>query len=234
MIMHNLLKYFLSCCLLLLLYSSTVLADQQQDPALTQAMLNQYSLISPQILAGRHYWVEIALKSDMSLGEAGFETGIGYRFNYFGTDLRLAFGKTTYGKIRSLAAHNLNTDTTQNAEIFLSRNKSDSWNYWSLEPGLSVASRLLSGQLSELTERARVGFIYGKYTDNVYQIPFTSYILSVESSIIYQRPDTPWSLCGSLNWNTGMLVRYYDEPNKQSYGLPASWLGSSLALQYAF
>jgi hypothetical protein len=235
--MKTQLKYFLACTLLVFTFSYKALADQQQDPALTKAMLNQYSLITPQILAERHYWLELGLQSDIGLSEAGVQTGIGYRLNYFGIDFRFSAGKTSYRKIHSLASHNQLTEVDPNPEIDLTRNKSDSWSYWSLEPGFSISSRLFSGYLPKFTERVRVGLNYGSYEDNINHIPFKSYILNVETSVIYQlRPDYPWSLCGSLNWNSGMLVRYYvdSEGKNQSYGLPASWVGTSLGMLYSF
>lgn len=235
--MKTQLKYFLTCNLLAFAFNFKAMADQQQDPALTKAMLNQYSLISPQILAERHYWLELGLLSDFGLSESGLLTGIGYRLNYFGFDFRFSAGKTTYRKLHSLASHNQSTDTSSHPEIDLPRSKTDSWSYWSIEPGFSISNRLFSGYLPQFTERVRVGFNYGNYNDNVNNIPFKSYILNVETSIIYQlKPEDPWSLCGSLNWNTGMLVRYYvdSEGKNQSYGLPASWLGTSIGMLYTF
>jgi hypothetical protein len=230
-------QYFLSCTLLVFALSFNVFADQQQDPELTRAMLNKYSLISPQVLAERHYWVEMGMQSDLGLSEAGIQTGIGYRLNYFGADIRVSAGKTSYRKINSLALKNENTETPLTPEIDLPRNKSDSWSYWSLEPGFSISDRFFTGYLPKFTERVRVGFNYGNYEDTVNHIPFKSFILNVESSIIYQlKPESPWSLCGSINWSSGMLVRYYvdSEGKNQSYGLPASWVGTSLGMIYAF
>jgi hypothetical protein len=212
-------------------------ADQQQDPALTTNMLNRFSLVSPQVLAKRHYWMEVGLQSDLGFYGAGLQTGIGYRLNYFGFDLRLSAGKTSYGMINSIVTYTQNSTNAQNAEVTILRSKSDSWNYWSIEPGLSISSRLFSGSLSQFTERVRVGFIYGNFKDSVNNIPFKSFILNAETSLIYQLiPNGPWSMCGSLSWNSGMLVRRYQDSlgDNQSYALPIGWIGSSLSMQYAF
>ena len=214
--------------------SFTATADQQQDPELVNSMLSKYSLMNPQILANRHFWLELAMQNNLSFNEPGLLAGIGYRINYLGFDLRLTKGKSSYGKIKRLALHNENTDPSDNIEIDLPRNKSDLWSHWSVGPGFSISSKFFSGFLSGVTERVRAGFTFGNYNDDINNIPFKSYILNVETSVLFQLGSSPWSLCGSLNWNSGMLVRDYKDGELEPYGLPVSWVGSSLGLEYAF
>ena len=233
--MKNQLKYFISCCFLIVAMNFTALADQQQDPALIQSMLSKYSLLTPQILANRHYWLELALQNTLYFNEPGLLAGFGYRVHSLGFDLRFTKGKSSYGEIKRLAAHNTNTDSSENTEIDLQRNKSDKWSHWAIGPGFSVSNQFFSGFLSGLTERVRASFAYGNYRDEANNIPFKSYIFSADTSVIYQlKPTSPWSICGSLNWNTGMLVRDYKDTPIKSYGIPVSWVGSSLGLEYAF
>jgi len=233
--MKNQLKYFISCSFLIFAMTFTARADQQQDPALVQSMLTKYSILSPQILTNRHYWLELALPNNLHFNEPGLLAGFGYRFQYLGFDLRFTKGKTSYREINSLAVHNTNTESSENTEIDLLRNKNDKWSYWSVGPGFSVSNQFFSDFLAGFTERVRVGFAYGNYKDEANNIPFISYILSAETSVIYQfKPTSPWSVCGSLNWNTGMLARDYNDTQVRSYGIPISWVGSSLGLEYAF
>jgi hypothetical protein len=233
--MKNQLRNILTFIFLFFAVIFNVSADQQQDPALIQDMLAKYSLITPQILAKRHYWLELALANNLGFNEPGLMAEIGYRMNYFGFDLRLAKGKSSYGDMRNLATSNVNTDPSENTEIDLPRNNTDLWGHWSVGPGFSVANQFFSGVLSRFTERVRAGIAIGNYNDDVNHIPFKSYIFNVETSVVYQlRPNAPWSLCGSLNWNSGMLVRDYSDTQLKSYGLPISWIGSSLGLEYAF
>lgn len=226
--------------IIILLYSIlsfSTFADQQQDPALTRNMLNQYSLVSPQVLLDRHYWFELGIQSDIGFNSAGIQTGIGYKLNYFGFDLRFSLGKTNYGTIRNITTYSQTSEYANYAEIVIPRSKSDSWSYAHIEPGLSITSRFFSGYLPQLTERVRVGFIYGNFKDSVNQIPFRSYILNAETSLIYQmNPNDPWSICGSLYLKSGMLVRYYQDSqgNNQSYGLPTGWLGTNVSMIYDF
>jgi hypothetical protein len=212
-----------------------VFADQQQDPALIQAMIAKYSLMPPQILAKRHYWLELALQNNLGFNEPGLMVGIGYRMNYFGFDIRFTKGKSSYGEMIRLATQNVNTEPSENAEIDLQRNKSDLWGHWSICPGFSVSNQFFSGILSRFTERVRAGVAIGNYDDEINHIPFKSYILNVETSVVYQiKPNSLWSLSGSVNWNSGTLVRNYGDAQLISYGLPVSWIGSSLGLEYAF
>ncbi len=233
--MKNQLKYFVACIFLVFAISFKAAADQQQDPALIQSMLSKYSLKNSQILANRHFWLELGVQNNLSFNEPGLLVGIGYRMNYFGFDFRFSKGKSSYGEIRRLATPNESTESSDNIEIDLPRNKSDLWSHWSIDPGLSVSNQFFSGLLSGFTERVRVGFTYGNYNDDVNNIPFKSYIFNVETSVLFQLiPSTPWSLSASLNWNSGMLVRDYGDAQLNSYGLPVSWVGSSLGLEYAF
>ena len=216
--------------------SFSIWADQQ-DPALTKAMLDRYSLISPTVLENHHYWIELGYQSDLGFNQSGLQTGVGYRLNYFGFDMRFSSGKTTYGMFHKLEPYNSNKEYADNSESVLSRKDSDSWSYWYLEPGLSISGRYFSGILPQFTERVRVGFIYGNFKDNVNHIPFKSFVLNAETSLIYQlNPNSPWSLCGSLNWNSGMLVRYYVNTSglSKSYGIPADWIGTTLGMIYSF
>ena len=228
------LRYFFSCSFLIFAMSFSAAADQQQDPELIRSMLSKYSLMNPQILANRHFWLELGMQNNLSFNEPGLLAAIGYRINYLGFDLRLTKGKSSYGEIRRLASRNENTDPSDNIEIDLARNKSDLWSHWSISPGLSVSNQFFSGFLSGVTERVRAGFTFGKYNDDVNDIPFKSYILNVETSVLFQLKSSPWSLCGSLNWNSGMLVRDYKDSDLIPYGIPVSWVGSSLGLEYAF
>jgi hypothetical protein len=229
------LKNFLSCILVVFAISFNASADQQQDPALIQSMISKYTLTSPQILANRHFWLDLALQNNLGFKEPGLLAGIGYRINYLGIDIRYNKGKSSYGEIRRLAAENTSTDPSDNAEIDLARNKSDLWSHSSVGLGFSVANQFFSGFLSAVTERVRTSIAYGNYNDDVNNIPFKSYIFNVETSILYNlKPKGPLSLCASLNWNTGTLVRDYGIAQSETYGLPVSWVGSSLGLEYAF
>lgn len=235
--MKGSIRNYFSFGLVIFVMSFNLLADQKQDPALTTSMLNRYSLVSPQVLAKRHYWMEIGIQSDTGLNETGLQAGIGYRLNFFGFDLHFSAGKTNYGMIRNVVTYTQSSDNAQNAEIVIPRSKSDSWSYLYFGPGLSITSRLFSGYLPQFTERVRVGMVYGNFNDNVNQIPFKSFILNAETSLIYQlKPENHWSICGSLNLNSGMLVRYYQNSQgiKQSYGIPIGWIGTSISMLYDF
>lgn len=211
-------------------------ADQQQDPALLQSMLSKYTLKTPHVLAERHYFLDLALQNNLDFNEPGVLVGVGYRFNYFGFDLRFSKGQNSYGEIRRLAPKNDYEGSSDNAEIDIARNKTDLWSHWSFGPGFSVSNQFFSGFLAGLTERARAGFAYGNYNDDANNIPFQSYILSIEASVLYQLfPTSPWSLSASLNWNIGSLVRDYSgNPHYSSYAIPVSWVGSSVGIEYTF
>lgn len=211
-------------------------ADQQQDPALVQSMLTQYSLISPQVLADRHFFLDLAVQNNFDFDEPGLQLGFGYRKSYLGFDLRFTKGRNSYGEIRHLAFSNSWDGYSDNAEIDIARAHSDMWSHWSIGPGFSVADKFFSSFLAGFTERVRAGFAFGNYNDEKNNIPFESYIFNIETSVLYQlNPTTPWSLSASLNWNTGMLVRDYgDDTQHHSYGIPVSWLGCSMGIEYAF
>ncbi len=229
------LKNLLFCSFVVFAISFNASADQQQDPALIKTMISKYTLTSPQILANHHYWLDLALQNNLSFNEPGLLAGIGYRINYFGFDIRFTKGKSSYGEIRRLAAHNTITEPSDNVEIELARNKSDLWSHSSVGLGFSVANQFFSGFLSAVTERVRTSIAFGNYNDDVNHIPFKSYIFNVETSILYNlKSKGPWSICASLNWNTGSLVRDYGITQSVTYGLPVSWVGSSLGLEYAF
>jgi hypothetical protein len=229
-------KYLFSYVLFLFLTSFSALADQPQDPALLQKMLSKYTLKSPQVLAERHFFLDLSLQNNLDFNEPGLQIGVGYRFNYFGFDIRFSKGQSSYGEIRRLSPKNAYEGSSDNAEIDIARNKTDLWSHWAIEPGFSVSNQFFSGFLAGLTERARAGLAYGNYNDDVNNIPFQSYILTIEASVLYQVfPTSPWSLYASLNWNTGSLVRDYSElPQNSSYALPVSWVGTSLGIEYTF
>jgi hypothetical protein len=228
-------QYFIYCILLSNLFFSNVFAEQNQDPALVQSMLSKYTLLTPQIQAKRHFFLDLALQNNLSLSEPGFHIGFGYRATYLGFDLRFTKGKNSFGEIRRLAQKDAYPGTDSNTEIDIARNKADLWNHWSFGPGFSVSDKFFSSFLSDFTERVRAAFEYGNYSDEVNNIPFQSYIFSVETSLLYQMNQfSPWSLNASLNWNSGMLVRDYRDSQLNSYGIPVSWIGCSLGLEYAF
>jgi hypothetical protein len=229
-------KYLFFYILFFTMLSFNASADQQQDPALLQNMLSKYTLKSPHVLADRHMFLDLALQNNLDFNEPGLQVGLGYRFNFFGFDLRFSKGQNSYGEIRRLAPKNDYEGSSDNSEIDLARNKTDLWTHWSFGPGFSVSNQFFSGLLAGFTERARAGFSYGNYNDDVHNIPFESYIFSIETSVLYQViPSSPWSLNVSLNWNTGSLVRDYGgDPQYRSYAIPVGWVGSSIGIEYSF
>ena len=69
----------------------------QKDPAsfgLIDQIIADSSVYSPQLMSGRHFWVDLAARSDLGLTERGFLVGLGYRWAFFGVDARVSYGKT--------------------------------------------------------------------------------------------------------------------------------------------
>jgi len=228
-------RYLIVSLFIFLATNLRALADQQQDPALIQSMISKYTILPPQIMSDRHFFLELGLQSNLSFNEPGLQAAIGYRAQYFGFDVRFTKARSSYGEIVRLATHNEYAGSSDNTEIDIARNKFDKWSHWSIGPGFSVSNQFTSGFLTGFTERVRAGFELGNYNDDVNNIPFRSYIFNIETSILYQiNPSIPWSLIVSLSWNSGMLVRDYGDGPTSAYGLPVSWVGSSIGLEYTF
>jgi hypothetical protein len=207
-----------------------------------QKMVQESSRLSEAVLSGRHYWIDLAGLTNTGLSSTGAHVGVGYRWKFFGVDLRYSYGKTRYGGISVLEDSTQTTgpiwaQETFGSELERERSDNDQWNYSSFEPGISIESKLFLKALPLLTQRARVGFAYGKFQDEANAISFTSYLLTIEAALIYQLGEgSPFAVTGALQWNTGDLVSTNDAnlTSQADRHLPVNWIGSSFGFLYSF
>ena len=70
-------------------------------------IIDTNTIFSPQIKAGRPYWLEVSENSNFSFAQVGLQLEIGRRWKYFGTDIRLVYAKTNYSNIEGLSGVNV-------------------------------------------------------------------------------------------------------------------------------
>ena len=199
------------------------------------------SLKASEIDEGRHFFADFGTKTNFSFKEKGAFAGVGYRWNFFGVDLQMAYSQTQYQSIQAMLDSSIGTGTGyasagSNLEINRLRNPEDSWTLFWLEPGLSIEGQLLANALPLFSERARVGLAWGSLHDQANNISFTAWLFTVETALIYQLgKSSPWSLSAALKWNTGNAVSTANPSALVSdRTLPINWIDTNFALLYNF
>lgn len=207
-----------------------------------QQIIDETTTTSPELKSGRNYWVQVSEASNFSFSQKGIQIEAGRHWHYFGTDLRFAYSKASYGSISaqtdSIQSYNTlsSYDSTGIGERARSRAVDDSWTTFTVEPGLSIESKLFPQAIPLLTEKARVGLGLGTFRDQTNQILFSAYLFNVEAAFIYQLGiRSPWSVSVSFDWNSGTLVSRADGyPNQTDRELPVNWLACAFGLLYSF
>lgn len=210
--------------------------DQQ-----VKKMIRDITLVPPAVADDRHFWCGLAARTEWSTAGIGGLLEAGYVMRFFGVDARFSLGSTDYERISAAPGYSQLGFATPSAvapeaELNRPRDGKDAWTYTLIEPGLSINSRMFSRMLPLLAERARVGFAYGGFQDLTHGVDFTAYLFSAEAAMLLQLgTGSRWSLSGSLNWHTGILISKTDPDQSLSLRrLPLSWLTGSLGLTYAF
>lgn len=225
--------------LILSLFSLPAVAEFSQKEAV-QATINEASRVSPEIVENRHKWVEIKALKDVSASLPGVQVGVGYRWRLFGVDVRGSYAKTKYFAIRSkLDADQYYGGTYAPGNVGLEerrpRGEDDSWSYYSFEPGISIENKFFPELFPLFTERARVGILIGKFSDDTNDLTFNAYLFTIEAGVIRQlNVNSPWSIAGGMFWKIGQLMNADQTLLSSDRSLPIAWIGASLGLQYSF
>lgn len=204
-------------------------------------MVRTITILSPAAMDKRSLWCGLSARTEWSLAGLGGQLELGYLLKFLGIDGRLSRGQTNYGRFSVAPGYSQLGFATPSswdpsAELNRPRDGNDRWSYTMIEPGLSINGRMFSRILPLLSERARVGFGYGSFQDSANTIDFTSYLFSVEAAMLWQLgAGSRWSLSGSVNWYTGILISDSDPEQSLSLRrLPLSWLTGSIGLAYSF
>lgn len=190
----------------------------------------------------RRKFINTSVETDSGLGRIGLEASFGYYFGpMLAVDIRGTLGMLNYRSIR--ASPNDRDDrsapvvTDPNAEINRVRGDGDRWSYLTVEPGISVSSRLFPGKFPKLTESARVGFGYGRFFDQTSNIGFTTqYLLSFEAQLAWRFSEpSPWSWITHLALTQGVLGAQSgaSQTDSSEARLPVTWTQFGVGLQYS-
>ncbi len=227
--------------LIYLLFASCLLTSEVHATSVND-LIQSSTLSSPNAPNHAHGWVEINSQTNINLSEKGVTVGAGYRWNLFGVDLRGTIAQTTFGSIHGLTDANQNTSagfttSSTGAQSNLPRSATDTWNYSTLQPGFSILSRWMPMSLPLFYQRARVGFEWGSFADQVNQLNFTGYLFTCETSLMLELGQhSPWMVAGTLYWKTGNLVLNSNDATltPEDKHLAVNWLGLSAGLLYSF
>jgi hypothetical protein len=163
---------------------------------------------------------------------SGVGIDLGLQPGFFGFDFRLVYSEVNYGEIATqpngAQVSTVNPDTV--AEIYRPRQPSDRWSMLQFEPGFSLIGHLFSYEIPMMTERARIGLNYGRYSDLKNGITFTGFLFAVETGLQYHFGgiDSPLAVDASIAYRAGPIS---SAAMPDSNGvLPIVFVSSTLAL----
>lgn len=162
----------------------------------------------------QHFWVAAGARSGTKIGAMyNGEFAVGWQWGLLGIDAHVAFGSAPFGGIFSQPSYTdvynaeFESALDPNSELNRARLLTDSWSYFTYQPGLVVHGRAFPDLLPEISQKARVGLGPGTFTDKVNQLSFSAWIFTAEAAVQWQlqkKGRLALEFAFSMNW--GRLV----------------------------
>jgi hypothetical protein len=202
------------------------------------------SYLSTLVTAKYHFSLGIDLLSGIQISKMfGGALTFAYQGEYLFFDLRGYGGLTNYGSVApnagpsdsmDLANDRFPNGLTSEYELVRTRSSDDRWFYMYGQPGIGVRARLFPNSLPLFTQKARVGFGFGRWSDLANGLSFSSFIYNYEGSFEYQfSKKSPVSMHLTFGHNGGWMVATTAETVLKGR-LPISWTWFGLGLDIWF
>lgn len=237
---------FLTCMLLTGVFvhmPSAWSANGKPSFAQTQQKLPEVTTQEPTpVYEGKHFFINLGgtiSPPGRLMAMKGFRGAAGWQGRYLSLDFRINAGATPYGVLYTRegpddTSSELDSKINPDSEFNRPRSNEDAWKYQYYEPGIGVSGKIFSDYLASylprLSERGRMGYGFGTFTDSANSMNLSSRLFTFEAALQYHLGQkTPFAIDLAATHVSGFIVGnkfYTDGMNR----LPVSWMTLTLSI----